>query len=173
MTTAKTWYEDLFSRPSYIDIYGPDDTEQAKLETAQLIQLLDLSPGLTLLDVCCGYGRHSIPFALHKLKVTGIDLSEVQIAEAKLRAKKLNPQQQPTFIIDDARTFSLRKKFDIVTNLFLSFGYDEHEQNFYMLQNMANHLKPTGKLVMDFWNRDREVAEVAAKPMVWEKVDAS
>lgn len=171
MVNNKTWYEDLFARNSYIDIYGPDDTSQGKLEVAQLIQLLNLKPSQSVLDLCCGYGRHAIPFAEFGFKVTGIDLSEVQIAEAKQRAKSSSAESKLNFLVDDARNFELNKKFDIITNLFLSFGYDDHASNWEMLSNFAKHLKPKGKLIMDFWNRDKEVIEVINKPNVWEKID--
>ena len=55
-------------------------------EVDSLIVLLGLEPGMTLLDVGCGPGRHSHEFARRGVCVTGVDISErfIQLATACL-----------------------------------------------------------------------------------------
>jgi SAM-dependent methyltransferase len=54
-----------------------------------------------------------------------------------------------------SRLTKFRGKFDVVTNLFTSFGYFSTDQeNKKVLTGMVNCLKPGGKLVINTINRD-------------------
>jgi len=57
--------------------------EQTQAEAAFLEKALELRHGSQVLDVPCGNGRHSIELARHGHHVTGVDLSEEFIAEAR------------------------------------------------------------------------------------------
>ena len=82
------WWEDIYNRQIYFDLYEQQDTLLAQQEVQQTIQLLHPPPGASILDLCCGYGRHSIPLAQRGFKVTGIDISEKQIQHAHQVARK-------------------------------------------------------------------------------------
>lgn len=55
-----------------------------------LINNMNLVSGNKVIDLGCGAGRHSIEFAKHGLFVTGIDISETMIDNAKRRTKAEN-----------------------------------------------------------------------------------
>ena len=61
----------------------------------------------TLLDVGCGGGKHAFHFK-RQFSVTGIDISEAMLSQAK----KLNPEC--TFHSKDMRNFDLKTEFDAV-----------------------------------------------------------
>ena len=57
------------------------------LENNLMIDLLEPSPGQTLLDIGCGTGRHLLLFQEMGLKVTGIDPSSFMLKQAKNKIK--------------------------------------------------------------------------------------
>ncbi len=57
------WWEDFYNRQIYFDRYEQADTKLAEQEVQQVVTLLHLPEGARILDLCCGYGRHSIQLA--------------------------------------------------------------------------------------------------------------
>ena len=148
---AAEWWRRIFdsSYPrvfSYMEPYVERDL-------AFLKETLELRPGMTLLDMCCGYGRHSIPLALMGLRVTGVDYSAAQIREARRRAKACGAMVD--WVRGDGREFRSRRRYDRVINMFTSFGYFEKEaDDETLLRRMADALKPGGRLCLDIIHRD-------------------
>jgi len=58
----------------YRMLYRHRGEEEARLFINNIISLLKLPPGSTILDCGCGRGRHSIYLAEKGLEVTGIDI---------------------------------------------------------------------------------------------------
>ena len=146
------WWQRLFDR-SYVEIYRfTDDRVERELEF--LKDVLDLRPGLRLLDVCCGFGRHAVPLARMGLTVTGVDLSAAQLRQARRRARTAGVEVE--WLRADARGFTSRAgRFDRVINLFTSFGYfSEEKEDLKMLSRMTRALKRGGLLCLDTMNRD-------------------
>ena len=52
----------------------PLEGSQARLDF--IIDATELAPGATILDLCCGHGRHSVELARRGYQVIGLDLSE-------------------------------------------------------------------------------------------------
>lgn len=92
-----------------------DFTRGADQEVAFLIELLRLEPGMRLLDVGCGPGRHSIGFARSGLRVTGVDVSQrfLDIAAADARAAGVGA----SFFVVDARQMPFEDEFDAVVSI--------------------------------------------------------
>ena len=87
-------------------------TKGSEQEVAFLIKELDLKPGMKLLDVGCGPGRHSHLFAKAGITVLGIDISQkfVDIASTA-------EVPGATFLRLDARNLHFDKEFDAVISL--------------------------------------------------------
>ncbi len=81
------WWRRLFNTTLYFELYESQDTELAKTQVPQLTALLGLTPPARVLDVGCGYGRHGVELARVGFEVTGVDISEVQLARARERAQ--------------------------------------------------------------------------------------
>lgn len=82
--------------------------------------------------------------------VTGVDLAPraIDIAREKLAFQNL----EADFICGDMR-IPLPDTFDVIVNLFTSFGYfEEDEQNRTVLRSMKSMLRHGGVLVIDFLN---------------------
>ncbi len=156
MARHSEWWRDVFDRPTFFELYERSDTELAVTQTDQVVELLDLRAPARILDVPCGYGRHSIELARRGHQVTGIDISGVQIARARQKAAVAGVRAQ--FVVGDARALPVGGPFDAAINMFLSFGYfATDEENQAMLQGMAGGLRRGGRLLIDFWNREHEI----------------
>lgn len=152
------WYEDLYNRQIYFDLYSEEDTRIAPREVDALIELVELKPGQSILDVCCGYGRHAIELARRGYQVTGIDLSPKQIEAAIERANREG--LQVNFLVGDAREMGFAGEFDVTLNLFISFGlFEADSDNLKMLERVAAATSAGGLFLMDLWNREKVVRD--------------
>jgi 2-polyprenyl-3-methyl-5-hydroxy-6-metoxy-1,4-benzoquinol methylase len=145
------WFEDWFNSKEYLDVYQHRNESDAKLLFELIIKNIEIPRKGKVLDLACGPGRHSILFARKGFDVTGIDLSEnlLRVAESAARKEKLEIQ----FIKADLRNIELTETFDLVVNLFTSFGFfDKDEDNFSIFRTASDLLKPGGYFVFDFLN---------------------
>tara|TARA_B100001758_G_C18406438_1_gene612425 strand:- start:168 stop:890 length:723 start_codon:yes stop_codon:yes gene_type:complete len=147
------WFENWFDSPYYHLLYNNRDTKEAQFFIDNLISYFKIPQQSKLLDVACGKGRHAIYFNKKGIDVVGIDLSKNNIKIAKK-----NENQTLQFAVFDMRKIFQKNTFDIVTNLFTSFGYfeeDEDEQK--SIEAMALSLKKGGKLIIDFMNTKKVI----------------
>ena len=147
MTNKKTWFKEWFDSPYYHLLYSNRDYNEAKFFIKNLIKFLKIENNSSVLDLACGKGRHSIYMNKLGFNVTGYDLSEKNIIHAKkYENDKLN------FCIHDMR-FPFKGHFDVIFNLFTSFGYFENiDDDSGVLINIKNSLKNDGLGVIDFMN---------------------
>lgn len=116
-------------------------------EVDGVLRLLNLKPKSKILDIPCGYGRHSIELAKRGFVVTGSELNAKHLSVAKKEARKNSAKIQ--FVKEDMLEISYDSKFDAVINVFYSFGFFESdEDNFKVLQNFFKALKPNGQFLM-------------------------
>ena len=105
-----------------------------------------------ILDLACGFGRHSLEFARRGYDVTGIDITPAYIDYANEQAKKENLNAK--FICQDIRTITFDKEFDVVLNMADgAIGYLEDDgENHKIFSAIAKALKNGGKHFMDIMN---------------------
>lgn len=159
----KPWFAHWFNTPWYHVLYGNRDDAEAdefiSRLSATLVTHFHIGQALKVLDLACGAGRHARVFASLGHTVTGLDLSEASIDTAQEVSDKCIE-----FHCDDMRTFDLKSRFEVITNLFTSFGYFEHESaNLEVLQRVAAHLKPGGVFVLDFMNTPKVIQTLVAE----------
>lgn len=142
------WYKTWFDTPHYHILYKDRNYLEAERFISNLLDYLPLPKNAHCLDLACGKGRHSIFLNQQGLNVTGLDLSQQSIAVAK-------PFENDTlsFDVHDMREVYQNKKFDIIFNLFTSFGYFEDvEDNNKVLCASNKMLVNNGWFVIDFMN---------------------
>ncbi|MTR87126.1 methyltransferase domain-containing protein [Roseburia intestinalis] len=117
-----------------------------------LIKQLHLKGTEKILDLACGFGRHSLEFARRGYDVTGIDITPAYIDYANEQAKKENLNAK--FICQDIRTITFDKEFDVVLNMADgAIGYLEDDgENHKIFSVIAKALKNGGKHFMDIMN---------------------
>lgn len=122
-------------------------------EVDQIIQLLDLSEGDAILDLCCGPGGHSLELARRHFRVTGVDRTTSYLEEAQNRAESEGLPVE--FIHEDKRRFCRSDAFDGALLLFSSFGYfEDPADNRQVLCNVYCSLKKGGRLIMDLMGKE-------------------
>lgn len=142
------WFEGWFNSPYYHQLYFDRDESEARLFIDHLLEYLHPQPLSTMLDVACGKGRHSIQLAEKGFCVTGIDLSEESIREAK---KAENERLR--FFVHDMREPFQENEYDYAFNFFTSFGYfDTRREHEKAIATIASALKDRGIFVMDYLN---------------------
>ena len=158
MRHGEPWYSVWFDSPYYGVLYGNRDQMEADIFIGRLVRKLHTQPPAFALDVACGTGRHAVVLADLGYKVTGIDLSVPSIRIAKQHSGK-----DLRFQVLDMRAIEWQEKFDIVVNLFTSFGYfSDESQERQVLARIERALRPGGELVIDFLNAARTVAELVS-----------
>lgn len=157
--TEQEWFKEWFDSPFYPVLYNNRHEEEASDFISRMIPELHLEPGARVLDAGCGSGRHSRFLAEMGLKVTGIDLSPASIARARQQYGKL-----ADFEVWDMRKVFAPSKFDLVANLFSSFGYfaEDHE-NRAVLNALSLNLKQNGLLVLDYLNSEYVVRNLVKR----------
>lgn len=142
------WYEESFG-DDYLIVYKHRDTAGAYDEVRAMIGWLELPQGASVLDLCCGMGRHSLALADFGYRVTGVDLSGVLLAEARSR----DTARRVEWLQGDMRRIPATGPFDAVVNLFTSFGYFEDDaENEAVVREIVRVLKPGGRFIIDFLN---------------------
>jgi len=145
------WFEEWFESPEYLKVYKKRDNIDAEQLVSFICKNLLLVPGIRVLDLACGAGRHAILFAERGFEVIGVDLSKnlLEVALKNVEESKLNIN----FIRSDIRNFMHNEKFDLIVNLFTSFGYFRNdEENFVIFKKASEMLKPEGFFVFDYFN---------------------
>ncbi len=145
----KSWYKNWFGN-EYLTVYAHRDEEEARHLVKLIQKHIDLNPTHKILDLCCGQGRHVSQLAQLGYKVYGIDLSRTLLEVAK---NNENKGKSAFFIQADMRHLPTSQSFDLLLNLFTSFGYFESdEENESVFHQFNQALKPEGIFVFDYFN---------------------
>ena len=150
------WFKKWFSSKFYLDLYQHRDEEDARWIINLLQRNISVYSKSKVLDIACGSGRHSIELARRGFDVTGFDLSEYLIGEAKKNLVNSKERDlKVKFLIKDMRKFNFKNSFDIAVNIFTSFGYFESdEENSKVFENVSNSLRKDGYFIFDFLNKN-------------------
>ena len=141
------FYKSWFNTPFYHILYKNRDYKEAEMFTRELMEFIKLPIKSKILDLACGKGRHSIYLNKMGYHVTGVDISTKNIKQANE-----HKNENLKFKIHDMRKL-LNQKFDLVVNLFTSFGYfDNFDDNLKTLDSIKSNLKEDGLGVIDFLN---------------------
>jgi len=107
----------------------------------------------TILDLCCGIGRHSLEFSRRGHRVVGVDRTKRYLERARTSAAEEHLDIE--FIEDDMRTFYRKKSFDVILSLFTSFSYfDDHEEQMLVLRNIYTSLRAGGRFILESMGKE-------------------
>lgn len=154
MQEAKHWYEDdSFWKTVSPILFGRRRWQDASTEVEAIVSLLGISPGASVLDLCCGVGRHSLELSRRGFHVTGVDRTSMYLEEARKQVEAAGFKVE--FVDDDMRTFYRPAAFDAALNLFTSFGYFENpEEDHQVVMNVYRSLKSGGVFLLELMGKE-------------------
>ncbi len=146
------WFKAWFNHPAYLKLYAHRSLEEAEQTITTLLKFISIEKANPkALDIACGSGRHAVALAENGFDVTANDLSSTLLAEARKLAE--SKALTLTFTHTDMREIAFEQEFDVIVQLFTSFGYFENDdEDKVVLQNVARALKHGGWYVLDFLN---------------------
>ena len=148
-TISREWFRGFFDA-TYLAADGPaTHGRRARGEIDFVTRALALRPGARILDVPCGFGRHSGELARRGYMVVGVDLSLAMLGAARRRYRQ---SARLRFLRGDMRRLAYRAEFDGLICLFTSFGYFSERENVATLRRFARALKPGARLLLDHRN---------------------
>lgn len=153
------WYKKIWT----LDIQNQSWVEDTKRQVDFLIEKLQLTGREKILDLACGFGRHSLELARRGFEVTGVDITPdyVSYANERSQKEKLNAR----FILSDIRDVDFDNEFDVVLNMADgAIGYLENdEENLKIFSVISKALKSGGKHFMDIMNGSYAVTHFPCK----------
>jgi ubiquinone/menaquinone biosynthesis C-methylase UbiE len=152
---------------TYLRTYLPFlDDERTRTEALGAAALAGVDPGAEILDCPVGFGRHAVVLTDGGYRVTGLDRSEAQLAEA---ARRRADTEWPRLVHGDYRELPFADaSFDAVLNLFTSLGYLEREEDVGVLREFRRVLRIDGALVVETMHRDRLARSLL--PRTWDRL---
>lgn len=142
------WYKKIWT----LDIQNQSWVEDTKRQVDFLIEKLELKGNERILDLACGFGRHSLELARRGYEVTGVDitLEYIEYATKQAQTENLNVH----FIYSDIRDVGFDDEFDVVLNMADgAVGYLENEEeNLKIFRVISKALKSGGRHFMDIMN---------------------
>ena len=142
------WWRSIFNSV-YLktDADVVENSKATEIEIGHFLEIAKLKPSDSILDLCCGQGRHSLELAKRGFHfVSGIDRSKYLIRLAKSRAQK--SELTIKFSEGDARKIRLPDQaFNCVMIMGNSFGYFEKEHEDLLVLEEVNRLLLEGGLL--------------------------
>jgi SAM-dependent methyltransferase len=140
------WFEEWFGE-EYLALYPHRDGAEARRVASLIAARVGLPVGRPALDLACGAGRHQRELCEHWWTV-GLDLSP-----SLLRVARTEDPSAP-LVRADMRHLPFRDgAFDLVVNLFTSFGYFRDDRaHRRVVAEVARVTRPGGWFVLDYLN---------------------
>lgn len=133
----------------------PEKTTLAEIDF--IINDARLEPGNYVLDIMCGYGRHTLELARRGMNVTAVDNLPDYINEIKSKAGAENLPINS--LCEDVLEVQLDRQYDAVICMGNSLQFFNEQDTLKLLNNLSEHLKPGGKFYINTWS----IAEIAMK----------
>lgn len=149
------WWRDYFGDDFFELHVALFPEELSRREVAGMIELLRLPAEGTVLDVPCGWGRHTALLAEQGYRVVGTDLSYDLLKRAPAGH----------YAAADIRAQPLRAaSFDAVINVFTSLGlFLDDAEDLRALREAQRLLKPGGRFLLESMHRDDVIAAYAER----------
>jgi ubiquinone/menaquinone biosynthesis C-methylase UbiE len=161
------WYEGFF-RGVVLDLWRQAmSPEQTRADADLLVETLQRDPPARLLDVPCGNGRISLELARRGFSMSGLDISEEFVAEA--RAASTAKGLDARWVLGDMRRLEGEAEYDGAFSFGNSFGYLAHDDTRGFLARLSRALKPGARFVLDTGSVAESLLP-ALKERIWYQV---
>lgn len=141
--------KDLYQHP-FSDIYNLSEAED---EEVSLYLDNALETGNKVLELCCGNGRLTIPFAKYGFDITGIDMSDdmLMILQQKKEQLSLRVSKRIRVIKGNIFKLDINEKYDFVflPATTLSILFDDKRRVLELFNSVAEILNDNGSFAFD------------------------
>ncbi len=142
---------DSFFDGHYKDIWKAIIPEQLTSREVQfMVDYFQLLPGDHLLDMMCGYGRHSLALAEKGIQVTAVDNLPDYVKEVGAKAKEHDlPVQVLQQSVLEHRPI---RKYKLIICMGNSLNFFNPDDTGLLLDNWKNALAPEGHILINSWS---------------------
>ena len=143
------WFTRWFGK-EYLDLYPHRDEREARSVVRLIRNMVAPRGDGRALDLACGSGRHTRALCRH-IWTVGLDLSMEMLGVAVAESPHV------PYVRADMRDLPFAgASFDLVVNLFTSFGYfSSDDENRRVLSEVSRLLQLDGVFVLDYLNADQ------------------
>lgn len=132
----------------YLYFYGPHLEAVSDAQTETVWRLLELEPGMEVLDLACGHGRIANRLAQRGVQVTGLDATPLFLDQARRDAAERGVEVN--YACGDMRSLPWPEhRFERIISWFTSFGYFDDSENREVLSEAHRVLRPGGRLLIE------------------------
>lgn len=187
MDGRPVWHEDRELWEMFQEfLFTPEHIEKASDQIDQVHSLLGLDADQTpdsktasgtvrdVLDIPCGVGRHTAALAERGYSVTAVDATLPYLDAARERVEENGtvPEASVEFVHEDMRSFRREESYDLVINLYTSFGYfEDRADDERTARNFFASLRPGGRLVMSLASKETLAAKFEER--TWDERDGA
>ncbi|HPD18503.1 MAG: class I SAM-dependent methyltransferase [Candidatus Goldbacteria bacterium] len=143
----KKFFETNFDEKFYCSQYSEEENKKLAKD---VIRLLDVKKGSSILDWCGGWGRISIHFAREGFKVTILDIMQDRLLHAKEIFTRENLPL--TTVCVDCRNTPTDVKYDFATCMFCSVGFFDDDEQIKAFKSLYDSLNKNGRFILDCLN---------------------
>ena len=138
---------DSYYTKAFRDTVGFHGLQQTREQVQFIADAAGLRKEQDILDLACGFGRHSIELAVMGYHVTGLDQSVDYLDEARQTARNRNLQVR--FEQQDMRQLAFDGRFDVVLSLATSLAFYDEATNLDILARAHKALRTGGVFFFD------------------------
>lgn len=179
---TRAWWRDHFD-DAYFQLHDPLFPEsESRREVGAMLELLGLPQGARVLDLPCGWGRHTTLLAEAGLDAWGADLSFDLLRRARGREAELLADSNEDddagraipLIAADLRALPFASaSFDAVINVYTSLGlFLDDQEDLRALREARRLLAPGGVFLLESMHRDEIIGQYAERDD-WELPDGT
>lgn len=139
-------FDEVFD-DDYLYFYEQRLSEATEGDAETIWRLLELEPGMEVLDLACGHGRIANRLAARGARVTGLDATPAFLERARREAAELGVEVE--YLEGDMRSLPWEDRFDRIVSWFTSYGYFGDDENRAVLREAHRALRPDGALLIE------------------------
>ena len=163
--SADRWWRSHFD-DDYFQLHDPLFPEsESRREVGAMLELLGLPFGARVLDVPCGWGRHTGLLAESGLEAFGADLSPELLLRAAAGGRSTPVAHRPGYVAADLRDLPFPDaSFDAVVNVYTSLGlFLDDAEDLRALNEARRLLAPGGAFLLESMHRDEIMPQYATR----------
>jgi cyclopropane fatty-acyl-phospholipid synthase-like methyltransferase len=124
--------------------------EMTVKETDFMLQYFKLKPGSRVLDLMCGYGRHSLALAGKGIEVTAVDNLPDYISEVRNNAEA--ESLTVNAVLSDVLQYEPEGNFDLTICMGNSLQFFDKAEVTKLLKTISTHLNTGGYFLINTWS---------------------